>query len=149
MKYMHMFLMILVFTSSSVFADDDSDNNDIVGENKAITAIKNKGEEFKLSKESIGVLDIKWKAIVRYKDAELVSMSKESLVRYRDKKGVYILRGNWFQLLHLEIVQKNKKTYIVKVQGILDSDLIVYEGVSLLRIAHVAALGGLKDLDID
>jgi len=62
---------------------------------------------------------------------------------------LYIVRNSWFRLLYLKVIKKNEELYIVKVEGLQNDDAVVYSGVPLLRIAHIAALGGLKGVDID
>ena len=149
-KYPHGGTACLVFILGlNVWADEDNEENEQFGDNKAITAIRNEGEEFKLSKESVKTLGLIFIEINIDQDSKNIIIPKESLNKYMNIRGVYINRDGWFKLLKLKILKKHKDKLVVSIRGIMKSDKLVVTNVGLLRVAHIHASGGLRGVDLD
>ena len=144
-------LLICVFLilAPNIWADEDNDEGEQFGKGKAIEEIRNKGEEFKLSKESFQTLGIVLADVSISHKKNQVTIAKSSLVKYMDVNGVYIYRSGWYMLLKLKILRETKKNYEVSIPGIKASDKIVIKNVGLIRVAHVHASGGLRGVDLD
>ena len=147
MKY----LIISVFLIFSLRggADEDNDENEQFGKEKAITEVRNKGEEFKLSKESFDTLGIVLTAIEDVNETDRVMIPKSSLVKFMNMSGIYTYRNGWFKLLKLKIVREIDNNYDVLISGIQIDDKFVTKNVGLVRIAHIHASGGLSGIDLD
>lgn len=142
-------ICLVFIISLNLWADEDNEDNEQFGDNKAITAVKNEGEEFKLSKESIKTLGLTYGEIIVEEDSKHSIIPKESLIRYMNVRGIYINRDGWFKLLKLKILKKKKDKLVVSIKGVMKSDKLVVTNVGLLRVAHIHASGGLRGVDLD
>lgn len=66
---------------------------------------------------------------------------RQSLVYYEHSVGLYLKRGNWFNLQAVTVIRQNKKNIRIKAALLKPGDLIVIKGAPLLRLAHLEAFG--------
>ncbi|USN47046.1 MAG: hypothetical protein H6626_12770 [Pseudobdellovibrionaceae bacterium] len=110
------------------------------GEGKAITAVFNEGEKFKLSSESEKLLGIETSPLDLAGGGKF-KISNESLVRYQNHLGVFIKKDDWFVLIKLEKAQPKENYFIIESTELSKGVQIVNSGVPLLRVAHLQASG--------
>lgn len=147
MKYIA--LCLICFMSINLWADSESEKSEQFGEKKAISKVRNEGEEFKLSKESFQTLGIILREIKSSGESNKITIPKESLVKYMNIRGIYINREGWFKFLKLKVLSNKGPEYEVLVHGVKNGDKIVVKNVGLVRVAHIHASGGLGDVDLD
>ena len=110
------------------------------GEGKAITAVFNEGEKFKLSMESEKLLGIRTSPL-ELADGSKFKISNESLVRYQNHLGVFVKKDGWFVLIKLEKAQPKENYFVIESTELNKGEQIVNSGVPLLRVAHLQASG--------
>ena len=110
------------------------------GKGKAITAVFNEGEKFKLSIESEKLLGIKTFPLKKVGSGKF-KISNESLVRYQSHLGVFIRKDGWFELIKLEKAQPKENYFVIESTELSKGAEIVSSGVPLLRVAHLQASG--------
>lgn len=118
MKYALTFLIFLFlqmfessFASENHHDSDDSHENNKFGEGKALVkADKNRG--FILSDEAVNTLGIKTNTI-----AKIDEIPKSSIVSMIDKKGIYVLRNNYFKFIEFNSKMKLQKKEQIVVTG--------------------------------
>jgi len=110
------------------------------GEGKAMVEVKEEGKHFRLSKGAINT--------IKLQSIKLDSPSKgifevpaSSIVDFQDKIGIYKQNGDWFELVEVSLIQRDKHSAQINSNGISVSDYIVNRGAALLRIAHLQASG--------
>ena len=107
-------------------------NSKSIGPGKAIEVVdETKG--FVLSQEAIKTLSLK---SIQVNSKNMV-IPKEALVVSLNKKGIYRQRGKYYKFLDVEIRSEGQDTYTVFSSDINSKDLIVTEGVGLLRVADI------------
>lgn len=110
----------------------DHDGGKAIGHGKAIEEVDTiKG--FKLSKEAISSLDIKFQTIER----KPFSIQKSTLVAAKSIKGIYRYREGYFKFIKVHFENEVENKYIIDDQEIKLGDQIVVEGVGLLRVADI------------
>jgi hypothetical protein len=113
----------------------DHETSKAIGKGKAIEIVDEiKG--FKLSKESIATLNLKFQKI----DGNEFRINKSTLVSSKSIKGVYRFRAGFFKLLSAKILKETDSEYRVKVAGLNLNDQIVISGVGLLRVADIYSI---------
>ena len=110
------------------------------GKGKAITAVYNEGEKFKLSSESEKLLGIKATPL-KQSDNGKFKISNDSLVRYQNHLGVFIKEDGWFVLINLDNVKQTETYVLIESSRLKDGMQVVSSGVPLLRVAHLQASG--------
>tara|TARA_Y100000768_G_C23916613_1_gene652674 strand:- start:52 stop:819 length:768 start_codon:yes stop_codon:yes gene_type:complete len=107
-------------------------NSKSIGPGKAIEIVdETKG--FVLSQEAIKTLSLKSIQV----NSKSMVIPKEALVVSLNKKGIYRQRGKYYKFLDVEIRSEGQDTYTVFSSDINSKDLIVTEGVGLLRVADI------------
>ncbi|MBP7864005.1 hypothetical protein KA183_20135 [bacterium] len=118
----------------------DEHENKQFGKNKAITKVENEGERFELSSSAEKILKIEVSEFkANAKGTFLVPAS--SIVNFRDESGIYIKRGDAYQLLETRSLKNQGSMVEVKPEGAGSSERVVTAGVALLRVAHLQASG--------
>lgn len=114
--------------------------NEKFGEGKGIIEVKDGGKKFRLSKEAMKTLKLE---TVRLDASSkgVYEVPSKSVVSYQEHNGVYRRQGLWFEMITVEIIKRGKHESQIKSNQLLQDDLVVSEGVGLLRIAHLEASG--------
>ena len=122
---------------------DDDHHEESFGKNKAIQEVKNEGQEFRLSETAIHRLGIQTKPLNAQKKgkAHLMVIPKHYLVFSQNDVGLFISRDRWFRFIHAEVIKKKGKNYEIKIPELPDGHQLVTEGVPLLRVAQLEAMG--------
>jgi hypothetical protein len=63
------------------------------------------------------------------------------VVDFQNKLGVYKRKGDWFEMVTIQVVHRGKYSAQIKSSKLFKSDQIVSHGVPLLRVAHLEASG--------
>ncbi|MFW7382220.1 MAG: hypothetical protein ACOH5I_25695 [Oligoflexus sp.] len=123
--------------------DHDDHDEESFGENKAIQEVKNEGQEFRLSEAAINRLGVQTKPLnaQRKGQAYFVVIPKSYLVFSQNEVGLFVSRDRWFRFLHAEVVKTVGNNYEIKISEIPDGHELVTEGVPLLRVAQLEAMG--------
>ncbi len=115
------------------------------GPGKAILGVKNEGQKFQLSPDSIQFLKIGFSKITRLPAPGVASQSfsipSEALVSFQNKKGVFILEDGWIELVEVNVLRKDGSQTFVESKAIHNGDEVATKGVPFLRVAHLEASG--------
>lgn len=130
----------LIFVSSLMLgfqsqADEEAPKLKI-GSGQAIEELS-KNEGFRLSKKAIETLDIKTTKI-----GSDFKIPSKSLIHERGEVGIYVLRGDFFKFVEIEVLSEQTKDVKIESSKIRLGDQIVVQGASLLRLAEIDALNG-------
>tara|TARA_Y100000768_G_scaffold368297_1_gene332129 strand:- start:52 stop:843 length:792 start_codon:yes stop_codon:yes gene_type:complete len=107
-------------------------NSKSIGPGKAIEVVdETKG--FVLSQEAIETLSLRSIQV----NSNNIVIPKEALIVSLDKKGIYRQRDKYYKFLDVEIRSEGQDTYTIFSSDIKTKDLIVTEGVGLLRVADI------------
>ncbi len=118
----------------------DEHGEEAFGEGKALTAVYNEGEKFKLSKESEKLLGIKTQPLESV-SGTVFRIPSEALVRYQGHLGVFVKQDEWFELIELKKVTHTKEYVAIESPKLRKGMQIAHSGVPLLRVAHLQASG--------
>ncbi len=103
-----------------------------VGQGKAILKVsEDKG--FKLSEEAFKALDVKFMDIEKAN----FSITKNELVTYQNKMGIYRFRDGFFKFIPVTIKEQKKEQYLIHSPLLKEGDKIVTSPVGLIRITDV------------
>ena len=72
-------------------------------------------------------------------------VSKEAIYKGLNEVNLYRLRDGFFKRIDFKTLSQNKDSYTVSSTDLKNGDQIVIKGVGFLRIAEIAASGGLSD----
>ena len=142
-------IVLLIMACPWVSYSDEEGEENSFGKGKAIVEVKDEGKEFKLSAESIKLLEIKYVPVQSKLNEKTLTISQSSLVTYQDKMGIYLFSNGWFKLSEIKIIKRENNKLLVKVMRISTKDNLVVSSVGLLRVAHLQALGALGNVDLD
>lgn len=122
---------------------DEHKHDGSFGKNKAIQAVDEHGYRFKLSQAAISRLGIASKVVEARQNGSyfLLTVSEKSLVFSRNDIGLYGRQGQWFQFLAVELISSQDKHYQIRLKGLEPGYELVTEGVALLRVAQLEAMG--------
>jgi hypothetical protein len=96
---------------------------------------------FKLSDTSIKNFELTY---VDYKTPG-TSISSKAIFRSLSEVNIYRVRAGLFKRIDFKTLEKNKDTWKVSSPDLMSGDKIVVSGIGFLRIAEIAASGGLSD----
>ncbi len=115
------------------------------GPGKAILAVKNEGQKFQLSPESINFLKISFEKISSSTNLKESIQNFEipsiALVSFQSKKGVFVSRDGWIELIEVKILQKKEGQLVIDSKKLKTEDLVAVKGVAFIRVAHLEASG--------
>lgn len=127
------FILCLMISTTNALAEEDHHHaGKNFGEGKAITEVSDENG-FKLSKESISTLGIKFRKI----DSDKFEIDKDTLITSKDFKGVYRFKDHFFKLIPVVIESENSGIYWVHSDQIQQGDKIVVKSAGLLRVADI------------
>jgi hypothetical protein len=98
-------------------------------------------EGFKLNKTAIKNFGLTY---VDYK-APSISISSKAIFKSLSEVNLYRLRSGTYKRIDFITLEKNKEIWKVKSIDLAPGDKIVVDGIGYLRIAEIAASGGLSD----
>ena len=111
-----------------------------VGKDKGITeASPEKG--FKLSPEAFKNFGIKTIAA----SEGTMKLSRSSIFFGLQERNLYRVRDGFFKRIDFKTVSKTKTEYTVSSPDLKAGDLVATEGLGFLRIAELAAFGGVSE----
>ncbi len=141
-KYFLIFSIFLLLNPA--FAEEEAKTEKgRIGPGKAVISADEK-EGFKISEKAKRNLDISVKEV----DGPLVTVPKESLVRYLDFQAVYRLRNGWFRSIEIEpSFQGEYATFTSK--EFKAGDQIVIKNGGLLRVVELDVFGPEADACVD
>ncbi len=77
--------------------------------------------------------------------APSVVVSKEAIFKGLNEVNLYRLRNGFYKRVDFKILSQNKNDFRVSSPDLAAGDQIVVKGIGFLRIAEIAASGGLSD----
>jgi hypothetical protein len=113
--------------------DDHDDHDDHKEENKP--------DGFKLNAVSMKTFELKF---VKYIPQKTI-VSKNAVYKGLNEVNLYRVRAGVFKRIDFNILSKNNDSYLVSSPDLSPGDEIVVHGIGFLRIAEIAASGGLSD----
>lgn len=120
---------------------EHGETNKSVGPDKGILEASEKAG-FKLSKEA-------WKNFgIRTIEASgpgVYTLAKRSIFFGLEERNVYRLRDGFFKRIDFKTISKSNAEYRVQIQDLMTGDQIVTAGLGYLRIAEMAAFGGVGE----
>jgi replication fork clamp-binding protein CrfC len=96
---------------------------------------------FKLNDTSIKNFELTY---VDYKTPG-TSISSKAIFRSLSEVNIYRVRAGLFKRIDFKTLEKNKDIWKVSSPDLVSGDKIVVSGIGFLRIAEIAASGGLSD----
>jgi uncharacterized membrane protein YukC len=113
------------------------------GPNKAIQEVKDGGLMFRLSEPSLERLRIETTSLTgkRQGSFRVIKVSRSSLVFSRNEVGLYLMHDRWVQFVAAEITGNEGEKYVVKIKEPSAGYHLVTDGVALLRVAQLEAMG--------
>lgn len=121
--------------------DGDDESESQFGEGKAISAVSEGGERFKLAERSTELLGIK-AAAIKALSKQTFKIPKLALVRSRADYGVYVVREGWIQLIEVELLNGPRSGEVkILSKKLKQKDMIIVSGLGFVRVAHVQASG--------
>ena len=96
---------------------------------------------FKLSDTAIKNFELTY---VDYK-APGTTISSKAIFRSLNEVNIYRVRSGLYKRIDFKMLEKNKDTWKVNSPDLMSGDKIVVNGIGFLRIAEIAATGGLSD----
>ncbi len=118
--------------------DDHASSN--VGPGKAVVEVKNEGQSFRLSDESEQLIGIQTKKI-RSSDGENFQIPRDSLVEYQDKQGVFVKKGDWYELVPVKVINRSSDSITIAAHEISAKHQLVIKGLGMLRATHLQLTG--------
>ena len=107
------------------------EGNRKVGEGKAVVGIHDQ-KGFRLSSQAYVALGIEHLKV----NGSSFAIPKMALVRIKNTTGVYRYKDHFFKLIPVKIKSEEKNQYIV-TSAINEGELIVTQGMELLRVADI------------
>lgn len=95
---------------------------------------------FKLSDAAYKTFDIK---LVKYVGAA-TAIQMSAIYKGLNETNIYRRRNNLFKRIDFKTISKTKDNYFVSSADLVQGDEIVVSGVGFLRMAEIAASGGLE-----
>ncbi|MBX9766367.1 MAG: helix-turn-helix transcriptional regulator [Bdellovibrionales bacterium] len=121
--------------------EEHGETNKSVGPDKGILEASEKSG-FKLSQEA-------WKNFgIRTIEASgpgVYTLAKRSIFFGLEERNVYRLRDGFFKRVDFKTISKSNAEYRVQIQDLIAGDQIVTAGLGYLRIAEMAAFGGVGE----
>lgn len=74
-----------------------------------------------------------------------MSISSKAIFKSLSEVNLYRLRAGAYKRIDFKTIDKNKDTWVVSSTDLSPGDKIVVDGIGFLRIAEIAASGGLSD----
>ena len=102
---------------------------------------EHQSEGFKLSTSAIKNFGLTY---VDFNHSEIV-ISQKAVFRSLSEVNLYRLRSGLYKRIDFKTISKNKDTWKVSSKDLASGDKIVVDGIGFLRIAEIAASGGLSD----
>lgn len=102
---------------------------------------KEHNDGFKLSATAIKNFELSY---VDYK-LRGTTISTKAILKSLSEMNIYRLRGGLYKRIDFKTLEKSKDTMKVHSPDLLSGDKIVVSGIGFLRIAEIAASGGLSD----
>lgn len=109
-----------------------------VGPNRGITSITSDG--FTLAPEAAGSFEVR---TVDFTGGSL-ALPKDSIVHVKDDVSVFRLRGELYKRVPVRVVKKGDKESVIESSELKSSDKVVSKGAAFLRVAEIAATGGVS-----
>lgn len=110
------------------------------GAGKAIEAIQDEGEAFKLAPRAVKTMGIEVQ-LLQMSSGDTIQIPSSALVFFQDEVGVYVLRDGWFRMVELNLIRRDGPVASIKTKDLKQGDQLVTSGVASLRIAHLEASG--------
>ncbi|MGE3973711.1 MAG: hypothetical protein AB7F59_04210 [Bdellovibrionales bacterium] len=118
--------------------DKHEESSPIVGAEKGITSFNAEG--FTLSSEATASFAIQ---TLDVKGAHL-TLPKDALVTVKDTVSIFRLRENRYKRISVKILKKNGSSALVESPSLKSSDKVITRGAAFLRVAEIAAEGGVS-----
>lgn len=150
---MKLFILIILATSlytTSMIAADGHDHAEgeheegeagNIGPDKGILEASEKNG-FKLSPEAIKNFDLKYQKLTG--DGPWI-LPKNSIVYSGKEINLYRLRNGFFKRIDFETIKKTSSDITADSDDMREGDEIILVGIGFLRIAELAAFGGVAD----
>jgi len=120
---------------------EEAEEGGKVGPDKGIIEA-NERLGFKLSPEALKNFDLKTIAL---KSDGPWKIPTSAVVRAGEEVNLFRLRGGFFKRIDFETLNKSGQTITVDSDDMREGDVIVVSGLGFLRIAELAAFGGVSE----
>jgi hypothetical protein len=97
---------------------------------------------FKLSSEALKNFELKVQKLQGYGPWPV---SKRSVLHSGEETNLYRLRDGFFKRIDFQVVKKSNDQLFVASKDLRDGDEVVVSGLGFLRIAELAAFGGVSE----
>lgn len=97
---------------------------------------------FKISPEAEKNFDLQFLSVT---SGTNLKVPKSAIIFSGEEKNIYRQREGFFKRLDLDSIKKSGTEYIISAKDLRAGDKIVSHGLGLLRIAEIAAGGGIEE----
>lgn len=139
-KYLFLILISSVALASEEHRHDEETPASVGADKGILEASEKKG--FKLSPEALKNFDLKMQKLSG--DGPW-TVSKSARVLSGEEVNLYRVRAGFFKRIDFEVIKKTETHLTVDSDDLRENDEIVLQGMGFLRIAELAAFGGVAD----
>ncbi len=122
-------------------ADHDDDHGVKHGDKHEEHGKESNEDGFKLNNSAIKTFEIK---IVKIASPQ-IKISKDAIYKGLNEVNVYRFRDGLFKRIDFKTLSQDKSDYLISSPDLKSGDGIVINGIGFLRMAEIAASGGLSD----
>ncbi|MGE0633518.1 MAG: hypothetical protein AB7O96_13985 [Pseudobdellovibrionaceae bacterium] len=112
-----------------------------IGPNKGITEADER-DGFRLSPEAIKNFELK---TVDVSGAKIIKLAKSAIFFGKEEKNIYRLRAGFYKRLDFKTLSRSDSEYTIECKDLEPGDKVVVNGLGFLRIAEMAAFGGVAE----
>lgn len=137
MNIIYPLIITLFFSICQSSEESDSGN---IGPDKGITEFSER-HGFKLSPEALKNFDLKF---FKLNDEGPWDIPKSALIHSGEETNLFRKRNNFFKRIDFKTIQKSGPRLTIDSDDLREEDEIVITGLGFLRIAELAATGGVS-----
>lgn len=127
--------------NKEVHADHDADHGGKHGDKHDEHGKESNENGFKLNDSAIKTFEIK---IVKIASPQ-IKISKDAIYKGLNEVNVYRFRDGLFKRIDFKTLSQDKGDYLISSSDLKSGDGVVINGIGFLRMAEIAASGGLSD----
>jgi hypothetical protein len=132
----------VVFTSINVQASEEhKDNHKEEHREHDDHQNEEKQDGFKLTQVSLKTFDIK---TIKYVPQKTL-ISRDAVYKGLNEVNIYRVRAGLFKRIDFKILSQTKSYYLISSADLKAGDELVVNGIGFLRMAEIAATGGLEN----